>query len=701
MNIYVSSLQAGVGNGTEASPFKTVSEAKAKIREIIKNGISEPITVYIGEGNYSVNSLRFTKEDSGSADFPISYVATGRAVLNSGINIPYTAFEKVSEEIYEILSPEAKDRVLCADLGKFGITRADYGELCAIGSHNSAFLYDGAVTSPMWCELFVNDKRQTIARYPNDSFLKLKDPISEGEGWDSATHKGIPHDTWVKMRNPKADVYGIDTDTAKRAAAWKKADEVWMFGYPRHDWADMSTPIISFDADKCSMTSRYVSMFGIMLESKRDDYHNGGNYYLYNVLDELDAPGEWYLDRKERMLYLYPSCDLSQAQILLSLATSPTLQFDDAEYISFRGFEIVGTRAEGIGGKCSNISIEDCLIKNVAGHGIHLIGRENRVIGCEITETGRGGIYLDGGDRPTLTHGDNVAENNYVHDFSRIYQTYQSGIHLLGCGNTAKHNEICNTPHQAIGYYGNEHLIEYNYIHDTTYLSSDAGAIYSGFDWTAHGTVIRYNLIERIGGNGYRSDGIYWDDGLSGQTAYGNVLVDVEKFSLQLGGGHDNKFFGNLIIRSGSAALKFDQRYRDAYFTKSNSYPAIAHDGSSRSHFTKLELMPYRSDTWAAKYPHLALIKTSPDTDPDDKDYPINPSYCEVVRNAIVEPRGNAERIFPDVRRYSTVESNPVYKTCEEAGVDATSYRMKIDSVIFRDIQDFSPIPFDKIGRYE
>ena len=28
--------------------------------------------------------------------------------------------------------------------------------------------------------------------------------------------------------------------------------------------------------------------------------------FVENVFEELDAPGEWYLDRKEHILYLYP-----------------------------------------------------------------------------------------------------------------------------------------------------------------------------------------------------------------------------------------------------------------------------------------------------------------------------------------------------------------------------------------------------------
>lgn len=701
MEIYVSINGNDQAAGTKEAPIATLAEAQRRVREIVKSGLREPLTVHVGRGVYPTAPLRFTSEDSGSNDCPISYIAEGEVVLNGGVTLSSEMFAPVSEEARACLSPSARDAVLCVDLGKLGLGRADYGEMCVIGSHSSAFLYDGAVLSPVSCELFVNDTRQTIARYPNDGFLELCGAIREGEGWEASTHAGIPHDDWVKMRNPIADVYRIDSDTARRATEWKRKEDVWMFGYPRHDWADMSTPILSFDADACSMESKYVSMFGIHQAQQKDDYHNGGKYYLYNILDELDAPGEWYLDRQSAMLYLYPDTDLASADILLSLATEPILKFDGASHIRFKGFTILGTRADGVLGECSDVTLDSLLIKNVAGHAVVLNGYRNVVKNCEIKETGRGGIRLDGGDRPTLTHGENIAENNYIHDYSRIYQTYQSGIHLLGCGNIARHNEICNTPHQALGYQGNEHLIEYNYIHDCTYRSSDAGAIYSGFDWAAHGTVIRYNLIKNIGADGYRPDGIYWDDGLSGQTAYGNILVDVKKFSVQIGGGHDNVFRHNLIINSGVAAIKFDARYRTSYFSKGQFYSAIEHSGASRTHWTKLEAMPYRSSLWAERYPNLAKIKTDLDTDPNDADYGINPSYCTVRYNAVVAPTGALYRVDEDVYRYSTVSENLVYESMEQAGIDIQSYHILADSKICAEIPDFEKIPIEKIGRHK
>ncbi|MCQ2477469.1 MAG: hypothetical protein MJ125_06535, partial [Clostridia bacterium] len=63
------------------------------------------------------------------------------------------------------LSAKAREKVRCIDTGKYGITKEQYGKIYAIGTYHTAGKYDGDYVGGLYCELFVNDKRQTIARY--------------------------------------------------------------------------------------------------------------------------------------------------------------------------------------------------------------------------------------------------------------------------------------------------------------------------------------------------------------------------------------------------------------------------------------------------------------------------------------------------------------------------------------------------------
>ena len=45
---------------------------------------------------------------------------------------------------------------------------------------------------------------------------------------------------------------------------------------------------------------------------------------------------------------------------------------------------------------------------------------------------------------------------------------------------------------------GNDHTIRGNHFHGLVYGGADAGAIYSGRDWTYRGQMIEHNLFENI-----------------------------------------------------------------------------------------------------------------------------------------------------------------------------------------------------------
>ena len=110
--------------------------------------------------------------------------------------------------------------------------------------------------------------------------------------------------------------------------------------------------------------------------------------------------------------------------------------------------------------------------------------------------------------------------------------------------------------------------------------------------------------------------------------------------------------------------------------------------------------MPYRSPLWSARYPNLARLKVASDTDANDPDYGINPSYCVISKNAVVAPRGETYRVFDGAYRYSVIDENYEYATLSEAGIK-DDYTLSAESKIFSDIPDFPKIPMDLIGRYK
>lgn len=692
-DIYVSKNGSDSNDGTKSAPFLTIEKAAETVRGIDKNG-KDGITVCIEPGEYRINSLIFTKEDSGTESCPVTYVASteGEVIINGGVTLSPSDFAPAGSypEIEERLCAEAKENVYILDLTKapYSLTKEDWGKLYAIGSYNTASSYDGDFTGPLYCELFVNDKRQSLARYPDEGFLYTEEVVSTGLGRESDGALTAV-ENWDDIRNPEPDVYRINSRLAQRVGGWKTLEDVWMFGYWKYDWADASTLIGNFEKDTGIISPKFVSAYGTKTQAP---------YYFYNVLEELTAQGEWYLDREKGLLCLYAPDNFSDAEIDLSLSLKPLINAE-ADYLTFRGFTFKGTRGNAIEITGNHNTVEHCLIKNIADNAVVIKGFNNLVYNNEITHTGKGGIIIDGGDRETLTPGNSRADNNYIHDWSEIYLTYQPAVTLNGVGNICSHNEMVNSPHEAVTWSGNNHIIEYNLIHDVCLLSDDAGAVYSGRRWDWYGTVIRYNAIYNLGSDGHKPDGIYLDDALSGIEVYGNILINIPKLGIHLGGGRDLEVWGNIIINAGEHPISYDSRAREGaldggWFT---------HSSDKNSGMWKLLYdSPWQSDTWLQAYPQYKGYSDD-FSQSETAAFIPNPGNSNVSGNIIIDKYASIGNISEAADTFSNISGNALYYIYRLDIIfnapDKGDYTLKKDCPVYKEIPDFKDIPFDEIGR--
>ncbi len=686
-DIYVSPNGSDDNDGSLEHPYRSLQRAAQAVREI-KDEKTGYLSVCLKAGQYLTDGFFLTEEDSGRDDLTIVYRAygDGEVVLNGGVSLNAADFEPIPEEIRERLQPEARDHVFQIDLTRYGLTKEDWGHLCPIGKYGTEEKYDDYVPGTN-CELFVNSRRMTLARYPNGDFAKLNGVANVGDVFEYP-EQNYYHD-WHDRRNHDGGVYMMDKRTTARLKNWKSYENVWAYGYFYHDWADASTPIKGFDLSHRTFYPAHVARYGAQ---------KGASYYFYNVLDELDAPGEWYLDRESGMLYLYPPVPLwENPSIEMTITRNSIIHASNVNHLMFEDMTIRGTRSDAITLTGCDNTFRRMRIYGVLGNAIIIEGYRNLVTECDISHMGKGGIWLTGGDRDSLTPGQNVADNNLIHDFGEVYQTYHGGIHLHGVGNVCSHNELYNAPHTAIFYYGNDHLIEYNYLHEVVLRSSDAGAIYSGQDWAGYGSVLRYNVLHNVGGEGFRPDGIYFDDMLSGQTAYGNLLVNVVKYGFQMGGGRELKIFNNIIVNS-IRGISYDDRGRDGLLHNGWAVSGV-NDYEKSSMWVKLREAPYQSELWASRYPLLAKISHD-FSDMDNPDFGPNPSYSHIHDNLVINAEGLGPRWLGDVHRFSLIERNCVYNSAAHAGMAEGEYVVNPGCQAANDMPGFFNIPFEQIGRY-
>ena len=678
MHYYVAVNGNDENSGTKEAPFATFERARDAVREQIQKGLTEPVTVKLLEGIYYTGNIVLTEEDSGTEAFPITYEAEGNVVLNGGMTLRAEMFAPLTDEEKSRLHGKAQENVVRVDLKKLGLCRRNWGEMCVTGSHHAGDRYDDAVLSPMWCELFVDNVRQTIARYPNEGFLYTEEPIREGDGKESTITGSIQYrytpEEWQNVRNPISDIYRLDAETGKRAASWKTLDDVWMFGYPTWNWADMSTPVISIDEESCAMETKIVSLYGMK---------TGAPYYFYNVFEELDTPGEWYLERSSGILYLYPSSPLAKVEIMLSLLTESILTLKNVSYVTLKGITFTGTRADALMLSGDHLTVRDCTVKNVAGNAMVIHGDHHVVSGCEICYVGKGGVKICGGDRTTLTPSSNLLENNHIHHFAEIFKNYHPAFQLDGVGNICRHNCIHDSSHMAIGFTGNEHLIEYNEIYAVCKTSDDASAIYSGRDYSTQGTVIRFNYFHDIVSEAKKHVGIfavYCDDNLGKCTIVQNVFIRCQS-ALLLHGGHNMTVVGNLIMdapQNARSALTFN-RYHCWWDLLGDSL-----------HLQRLREVPWQSEIWKKAYPQIEKY-LSWDIETEQR----FPHFANISGNVIIRHKHieiNFEWDNPlfenKVENNTVLEESPI---CDLATL--------CEKWLPNKIEGFAPIPFSKIAR--
>jgi len=317
-------------------------------------------------------------------------------------------------------------------------------------------------------------------------------------------------------------------------------------------------------------------------------------------------------------------------------------------------------------------------IRNMGNWAVKVYGgARHGVVGCDIYQTGQGGVHLEGGDRKSLTPAGHYADNNHIHHTARWDPVYQQGITVFGVGNRATHNLIDNVPHIAIGFTGNDQTIEYNEIHSAVFQSNDAGAIYTSppdETWSMRGHKIRYNYLHNI--HGFENKGclgVYLDDCFSSADISSNVFYDVAT-AILIGGGRDNLMTNNMFIDC-PRAFSIDAR-------------GLGWASGVGSFATKeLHDLRYKQPPWSVKYPELLGIL---------EDEPLAPKGNVMARNICWGgPWGWTEpKALPLVK----FENNLIGADPHFLGKPPADFRLAPDSPAFK--LGFQPIPFEKIGLY-
>lgn len=560
--------------GTDG-PFATFGRARDAVRSFKTENRNISVLIRVKHGAYPfAETLQFDSLDSGSEKSPVVWqsFSDSEVVIFGGKKL--SDFEKVSDpKIIDRLPAATRNHVVQVDLKAIGIS--DYGHITQRGGPG--------------LELFFNGKRMTIARFPNEGWLKIADVPQFGK---KLYHKGLEREKRFDGV-PVGRHYGRIKFAADKPLNWSSENEIFVHGYWTWDWSDSYQKVEKIDFRRNEITLA-------------EPHHNYGytknqRFYFLNVLEELDSPGEWYLDRQNGVLYFWPPASPENADAFVSVLDSPLIALTNCSNIRFENFSFKYSRGSGvvINGGSDNL-IAGCDFSFLGDNAVVINGgRNNGITSSDIHDVAMSGIILGGGDRKTLTPGYNFAANNHIHHYSNWVRTWQLAINLSGVGNYVANNVIHDAPHEGMYVHGNEHVLEFNEIFNVCNETGDAGAIHTGRNYTWRGNEYRYNYFHHLKGPGLHGvTAIYLDDFTSDYKIYGNICYKSGRGTL-IGGGRDNLIQNNVYIDCHPSILLDARGLSWASYYFDGTYPVL---------FDSMKAMNATAPPYSEKYPELLTV---------------------------------------------------------------------------------------------
>ena len=619
--IYVAPDGKDSNSGSFEAPLATLEAAKKQVRKLRMRGVKGIEVVFRGGDYHQEKAVQFTSADSGKADDPIVYRSYKgeRANIKGSRILDPNAFKLVTNpETLAIMHENAVGNLYETDLTAQGISME---ALTVMPEVHSPILNKMDFNREFnW--LFVDDRVQNVSRFPNGN-------------------------DFAKFYNGTLNTFTYENNVADK---WVNHDNFWVYTYSSYDYNATRQRGLSVDPDANIIKTTNTS----------PAYSNTWSraWCAYNLIEEIDVPGEYAIDWDTGKLYYWPTKDISNAKIELSVIGDPVIKGSGLKNVTFRGLGFSQINDDGVQFfESDNVDVAECDFYGIGWRGLCYNGtkspktkqypngfyqgyiREPEVAeavdasyNCDIISNtfyhiGAHAVQMFGGNIDTLEPSNNVIEDNYIQKNAVV--TTWDAIATHGVGNLIQHNNISDGAYHAVRNFCNDSVTRYNEIYNMQKEADDSGAIYISGGTIARGHVVEYNYIHdnavrRPTHNGWLH-GIYFDDGQQGNTASYNIIKGAPQAALMSNQSMASTWVGNTAIDCGVGLRLITQGYNDTYYVEEDYSSGKVENVPADIHNPKLYFRHY---PWLSQY-----VKTH-----------INPGIYSVSEDNVII---NADAKYP------------------------------------------------------
>ena len=557
--------------GTEAAPLATLKKA---VELMAGKGGG---TILLRGGVHRITeTVALDARHSGTAESPLFIKAydgervtlTSNTPLSTDPALWKTVSREANGDLYDRLPEAARERVLYTRLFDHGLTAEDIAPITKQSGPPN---------------LFVGDERYTLARYPNDTG-DIRDLLYFTRVYDTgsvATNNCIVYWPWVERaraagRDPAEWTVGWETripdedERGRTILGWVNTGDIWYFGSCYSGWefgyynlaletegqafahnadgtpwepASGRTPYLGAPKEDggYSIKSIQPNRYGAMNSGNSPAGHN--TYYLFNAIEALDAPGEWFLDRKTGILYVYPTEAMRDGRMSVSAKEKfSLLSLTGVQHAVIDGIAIDGSTDGGIDlSECRSVMIQRIASRCTQGNAVAMHEcLDMAVIHSDFSRAGgQMVIYDNTTSARALTPTGSVIQNCIFHD---AYPTFQVGATISGYRAVLSHNYFQNTISSARN--SAECIFEYNVYEGGSADVTDGGMIYT-WGFTNRANHYRYNLIHMF----HATHNAIYNDGTSGgHYTYGNTISFLGSGSRLNKGWYSSTGLGNVCF---------------------------------------------------------------------------------------------------------------------------------------------------------